>query len=188
MSIQTAQSQDLLASVSVQERQDPLIALYHHDPTTAQISDRAKTVGGTETDPFHGNVVLGRDELGVVLPFGIHHAVGGDHDAPNPGDLLCAALATCVDSTLRILAERLRIGLRRLEVEVTADVDLRGTLLVSKDVPVAFQSMRLRILGETDADTPDAKRQKWIAAAEHSCINLQTLLAGIQVETEYQAS
>lgn len=74
--------------------------------------------------------------------FGIHRAVGGYHDAPNPGDILCAALASCLDSTIRIIADRLGITLTSLEVDVTAEVDVRGTLVVNRDIPVGFQAMR----------------------------------------------
>jgi uncharacterized OsmC-like protein len=73
-------------------------------------------------------------------PLGIHHAVGGYHDAPNPGDLLCAALASCLDSTLRIIAARLGVRLVALEVDVTADVDVRGTLMLDRAVPVGLRA------------------------------------------------
>ena len=40
---------------------------------------------------------------------GIHTAVGGNCDFPNPGELLSAALAGCLDTTVRIIANRLGI-------------------------------------------------------------------------------
>ncbi len=47
-----------------------------------------------------------------------------------------------MDSTAHIIADRLGITLTLLEVEVTAEVDVRGTLLVDRNVPVDFQTMR----------------------------------------------
>jgi uncharacterized OsmC-like protein len=73
-------------------------------------------------DPFHGSVTVG-DSL-TRPEFGIHRAVGGDHDLPNPGDMLCAAPAACLDSTVRMIAARLGMGLRRLEVDVRAIADV----------------------------------------------------------------
>ena len=92
------------SGIDVRSRQDPLRKHYKETPEDARITDRAITTGGTETDPFHGKVVPGTEDYGVVWPFGIHRAIGGYHDLPNPGDMLSAALATCLDSTIRIIA------------------------------------------------------------------------------------
>lgn len=171
--------------ISVRARQDPLRERYQEAPGEALITDRAKTTGGVETDPFHGHVVAGSKEFGMVWPFGIHSAIGGDHDQPNPGDLLCAALATCLDSTIRIIANRLRVTLTALEVEVSADVDVRGTLVVDRDVPVGFQAMRCHVNIQPAEDTSPKLLKKLLAAAEYSCVNLQTLRAGVSVETSF---
>jgi uncharacterized OsmC-like protein len=152
------------------------------------ITDRGRTVAGTAYDPFHGQVVPGSQDYGVQWAFGIHSAVGGYHDGPNPGDLLCAALAACLDSTLRIIAERLGVALRQLAVDVTADVDVRGTLVLDRAVPVGFQRMRCRVSLEPEQGTDPARLQKLLAAAEHSCVNLQTLRAGVPVETSVDVS
>src|SRR5512143_3460734 len=92
--------------VDVRSRQDPLRKSYRESPIDAMITDKAITTEGAKLDPFHGKVVPGSKDYGVVWPFGIHRAVGGDHDLPNPGDLLAAALAACRDSTIRIIACR----------------------------------------------------------------------------------
>src|SRR5215510_8891276 len=114
----------------VRERQDPLRERYKVAPEEAWIVDRARTGRGLDTDPFHGYTVPGSKDYGVEWPFGIHEAVGGYHDMPNPGDILCAALATCMDATIRMIADRLGVVLTSLEVLVEADVDVRGTLVV----------------------------------------------------------
>jgi organic hydroperoxide reductase OsmC/OhrA len=110
--------------VDVKDRQMPLYGRYGDAPGEATITDRAKTTGGTETDPFHGAIEPGSQDYGIAWEFGIHSAVGGFHDAPNPGDILCAALAACLDSTIRIVAGRIDVTLEHLAVEVTADVDV----------------------------------------------------------------
>jgi hypothetical protein len=65
------------ATSGVRARQDPLRARYKTAPQDASITDRAKAAGGTDTDPFHGRVMPGSVDYGVVWPFGIHRAVGG---------------------------------------------------------------------------------------------------------------
>jgi uncharacterized OsmC-like protein len=172
-------------SIDVRQRQDPLRERYRHVPGDARIVDRAETRNGVQTDAFHGYVAPGSRDYGLVWPFGIHEAVGGFHDLPNPGDLLCAALATCLDSTIRIIANRLGVTLTALRVEVTGHVDVRGTLLVDRTVPVGFQTMGCHVEIRTVEGTDSKLLQKLLGAAESSCVNLQTLRTGVKVETSF---
>lgn len=166
---------------SVRERQDPLRQRYKESKQPAWITDRGRAVDGVKTDPFHGQAVPGSQDYGVVWPFGIHTAVGGYHDGPNPGDFLCTALAICLDSTVRIIAERLGVQLLSLEVDVTGDIDVRGTLQVERGVPVGFQQMRCAVSLQAAANTePDVVR-RLVVAAEQCCVVLQTLRAGVPV-------
>ena len=166
----------------VKQRQDPLRARYRSTPSEARITDCARTIDDRGADPFHGTVTLG-EGYGAHWRFGIHGAVGGDHDLPTPGDLLCAALASCLDATIRMVADRLDIRIETLEVAVSAEADVRGMLLVDPSVPVGFQRMQycLRLRPADDADP--AKLQMLLAATEYSCVVLQTLRKGVPVET-----
>ncbi|MCU7807537.1 MAG: OsmC family protein [Candidatus Thiodiazotropha sp. (ex Semelilucina semeliformis)] len=169
--------------LNVRDRQAPLQKRYLVNPEEALIKDQARTSGGVDTDPFHGTVHPGKPDTSVPLHFGIHSAVGGYHDAPNPGDMLCAALAACLDSTLRIIADRLGVKIQSLEVVVAAKIDVRGTLMVDRKVQVGFQQMQCRIDIQTDNRTDPKLLEKLISAAEHSCVNLQTLREGVSVQT-----
>lgn len=170
-------------SADVRSRQAPLREEYQESPEAARVTDRAKTTGYDLADPWHGEVEPGSEDHGEAWPFGVHRAVGGLHDAPVPGDILCAALATCLDSTIRMIANRLGVTLKTLEVEVTADVDVRGTLVVSRDVPVGFQSMQCHVNIEPAEGTDPKLVRKLLNGAEYSCVNLQTLRNGVSVET-----
>jgi uncharacterized OsmC-like protein len=170
-------------SSDVRSRQDPLRTSYRTEPEAARITDQARTFGNMATDPFHGRVAPGQPAYGVEIPFGIHSAVGGYHDAPNPGDLLCAALAACLDSTIRIVAERAGVRLATLAVEVVGDLDVRGTLQVDRTVPVGFQRLKCKVEIQTDPGADAAAVQRVLTAAEQSCVTLQTLRAGVPVET-----
>ena len=88
---------------SVYSVQKPLKAKYKEAPELAMVIDYAKTSGKVAADPFHSKVEP-MDGCGVSIPVGVHAAVGGLHDAPTPGDLLCAALAACQDSAVRMVA------------------------------------------------------------------------------------
>ena len=175
-------------SDNVRSRQDPLRKRYRESPEEAMITDQAITTGGTEFDPFHGKVVPGNKDHGVVWSFGIHRAVGGYHDLPNPGDLLAAALATCLDSTIRLIADRLGVSLISLSVEVVAEVDVRGCLMVDRSVPVGFQKMQCHVAIQAAEGTDPQAVQMLIAASENSCVNYQTLRAGVPITTSTDVS
>jgi uncharacterized OsmC-like protein len=170
----------------VQQRQSPLRDRYRSVPAEARITDGAQTVNACGEDPFHGAVVPanGGD---ASLRFGIHRAVGGFHDYPNPGDLLSAALAACFDSTLRMLADHLGIRLESVEVRVDAECDVRGCLLVERAVPVGFQLMRCRVRLRPKDDVDEETIQMLVAAAEKSCVVMQTLRNGVAVQTRIDA-
>jgi uncharacterized OsmC-like protein len=169
-------------STSARERQAALGEKYRENPSAATITDRGRTQHGCRTDPFHGEVVAGSQDYGQVWPFGIHAAVGGYHDGPNPGDLLCTALAACLDSTIRIIADRMEMPLEHLAVDVTANVDVRGTLMLDRNVPVGFQTMRCHVDIRPAAPVKPEMVQKLLALAERSCVNMQTLRGGLPVE------
>jgi uncharacterized OsmC-like protein len=170
-------------NIDVRQRQEPLRERYKTMPEEARITDRARSVAGVRTDPFHGSFAPGSQDYGITWPFGIHRAVGGFHDGPNPGDLLCAALATCLDSTLRMIAERLGVSLTSLEVDVKGEIDVRGTLAVDREVPVGMQSMHCDVNLSTAEGTDPQLVKRLLAAAERCCVNLQTLRHGVPVET-----
>lgn len=171
----------------VRERQEPLRQRYRVAPEEALIVDKAATLDREPADPLHGWLDPG-DGYGSHWRFGIHRAVGGFHDEPNPGDLLCGALAACLYSTLRMIADRLGIRLLGLSTRVTGEVDVRGTLAVDANVPVGFQQfhscIELRVAEGTDQVTLD----KLLTGAERSCIVLQTLRSSVPVDVEFHVT
>jgi uncharacterized OsmC-like protein len=168
---------------SVKSRQTPLQNHYKETPEDAMITDRTITVGGNLADPWHGHIKPGSVDHGVEWKFGVHRAVGGYHDAPNPGDILCAALAACLESTIRLVADRMGITLEKLIVEATGNVDVRGTLMVDRNVPVGFQSMKCKVDIRAEEGVTKSEIRKLLKYAEYSCVNLQTLSQGVKIET-----
>jgi uncharacterized OsmC-like protein len=165
----------------VKQRQDPLRDRYRVAPEEAWIIDGARSVQNGSVDSFHSVVTPG-EGYDAQWRVGIHRAVGGYHDLPNPGDVLCAALASCLDSTLRMIADRLEVPIRLLEVTAHAEIDVRGTLLVDRSVPVGFQQMKCSVRLEPEASASPEKVELLLATAEHSCVVLQTLRSGVPVQ------
>ena len=151
----------------VYKRQEQLSAVYQKAPGKAWITDVAEVTGVNLADPFRSHVTI-NDELSVHFPVGVHRAIGGDHDSPNSGDILCAALACCFETTLRMIANRLQIQLLHTHVKALADVDVRGTLMISSTVPPNNAKLI----------------QALLATAKHSCIVYQIISKGTPIKVE----
>lgn len=174
-----------MKTASVRKSQAPLRTQYQNSPTAALVTDHAKTAGNDPGDPFHSTVEP-RLGSGVSIPVGVHRAVGGLHDAPTPGDILCAALAACQDSTLRMVANILGIKLEYLSVEVTAKVDVRGTLLIDTTVPIGFESMHCQVELRAAQGTKPELVVMLQETAERCCVVQQTLRTPPLIETSFK--
>lgn len=184
ISILVPDSHLALAGASiVHDAQVPLRRQYTETPSLAMVTDHARTCGTDPSDPFH-SLVEPMDGCGVCVPVGVHRAVGGLHDAPTPGDMLCAALAACQDSAVRMVANRLGIELIALEVRVTAQVDVRGALGM-EEVPVGFQSMTCDVHLKVKEDTPAKLLDVLRLAAQRCCVVQQTLHQPPPVTTRF---
>ena len=171
---------------AVLERQGPLRSRYKKSPEEALTRKGATTRATRDLpagDPFHGEVEIGSG-YGVSQRFGLDRYVGGLHDLPNPGDLLCAALAACEDGTIRMAADLLGVTLEDLEVEVTGELDVRGALLVDPEVRAGFEALECRIRLRAAPDTDPRMLRRLLGIAERCCVNLDTLRAGARVEIE----
>jgi uncharacterized OsmC-like protein len=168
--------------VDVRERQAPLRAAYRERAEAAVTSKSGRTSASRvpAADPFHGEVEVGRG-YGVSLRYGLDRSIGGLHDAPNPGDMLCAALAACQDGTIRMVANLLGVELEDLAVEVTGQLDVRGALGVDRDVRVGFEALDCRVRLRTAAGTEPAAVERLVAAAERFCVNADTLRTGVVI-------
>ena len=166
------------------EIQIPIRQRYQAEPKAALVIDRARALGHDPHDPFH-SIVMPMPQCGIAVPVGVHQAVGGLHDAPTPGDVLCAALAACQDSSVRMVANILGITLEYLEVEVTGDVDVRGTLAMNSEVPVGFRAIRCAVRLKAREGTDPRLLEKLRIASERSCVVQQTLLYPPRVETTF---
>lgn len=150
----------------LRERQVPLKERYREDPDTAVVTLRA--------DGNLGEGVTCSVETGRALAVaGLHPASGGDGSSLCSGDMLLQALAACAGVTLQAVATSLGIPVTTGSVHVEGDLDFRGTLAVSKEVPVGFGAIRLRFDLETDAD--QAQLDTLLRLTERYCVVLQTL-------------
>ncbi len=136
-------------------------------PTAALVTLRAS--GTLDAPGVSCRVDTGR----ALVEAGLHPATGGSGLQACSGDMLLEALAACAGVTLRAVATALEIPVRGGTVYVEGDLDFRGTLGVSKEVPVGFQAIRLRLDLDTDAtaeqlDTLRSLRSATAWSSRHS--------------------
>ena len=163
----------------VHQRHTLLRDKYLMDPASALITDSAEIDGINLQDPFRTRVAI-NNEMKIPFKIGVHKAVGGDHDFPNPGDLLCASLASCFESTVRMISNKLGIELFETKIRATAQVDVRGTLIIDQSVQVGFQSMHVDALIITKNGN-EKILNTLIKGVKHSCIVYQTIKKGIPI-------
>jgi len=172
-------------SREIKDKQATLRDHYRTDPTAARVTDHAQTSDGDipASHPIHTQITCGQG-VPVEIPISVHRAVGGESDFPCPGDILAAALASCFDTAIRMIATLKGIPLTHLSVSASLTADVRGTLMMDRDVPVGFQDLTVKV----DLHTPENVRAEQavalLEAAEHCCVVLQTLRAPPNINLE----
>lgn len=161
--------------MDLREAQRPLKARYRESPAEARITLRAR--GSESASAVACSVDLGR----AVYEAQAHAGVGGPGGAPCSGDLLLGALAACAQVTCQMVAAASGVPTERIEVTAEGELDLRGTLGIAADVPVGFDTIRLRFA----IDAPEASAEQLETLVEKTaryCVVLQTLREPPQVE------
>jgi uncharacterized OsmC-like protein len=167
--------------MDIRALQKPFKEQYRRDPSSSRITLTAK---GAETEtPLSCSVDIGR----AIYQAEAHKGVGGAGTAACSGDLLLGALAACAQLTCQLVATAMGIPAKRIEVTVDGDMDLSGTLGISKEVPVGFQDIRVRFVIDAPQATPDqlkALQEK----TEQYCVVFQTMLHPPKLQSEWNTS
>ena len=164
--------------IDLRSIQKPLKDQYRADERAAQITLIAK--GGQTGTPLSCSVDIGR----AIYAAEAHTGVGGAGTAACSGDLLLGALSACAQITCQMVASAMGVPVERIEVVVEGDLDLRGTLGVSKESAVGFQAIRVRF----DLDAPEATEEqlaKLREKTEQYCVVMPTLLPPPPIDTAW---
>lgn len=148
--------------------QAPLKDRYRTDPESAKKTLRVQ--GTLDLERIACRIETGR---GSVTEAGLHPMAGGDRSFACSADMLLEALIGCAGVTLCAVATAMTIPIVAGTIAAEGDVDFRGTLGVSKDVPIGFMAIRLIIELQTTAD--DAVLEKLANLTERFCVVAQSL-------------
>jgi uncharacterized OsmC-like protein len=125
------------------------------DPKLAPVSFRARTAwtGGattrTDVDSYDlaGQTILRRHTIHTDEPV----ELWGGNQAPNPQDLLLAALASCMMFGYATGCTKRGIVLRSLRIDTELTLDLRGPIGLDPAIPAGARSIRYTVHIAADA-------------------------------------
>lgn len=166
-------------AAALKELQAPLKDKYREDPGSAMVTLKAE---GKIGEGISCKVDTGK----AMIEAGLHPATGGTGMLACSGDMLLEALVACASVTMQAVATAIGVEIKNGTVKATGDLDFRGTLGVSKEVPVGFKTIRLDFILESNATTE--QMESLARLTERYCVVYQTLARGVPVETKYQLS
>jgi len=159
--------------------QSPLKERYREDPDAALITLKARGRIGE-------GITCKVDTSKSVVEAGLHPATGGSGLAACSGDMLLEALAACAGVTLSAVATSIGVNVTDGYVTAEGDLDFRGTLGVSKEVPIGFQ--RIRLLFDLETDASEEQLSTLIRLTERYCVVYQTLRCSPEIRVSHRAA
>ena len=148
-------------------------------PLPATHADRFRDHPETARVTLHAQGFVGPDGICKVesgkprTEVGLHPILGGDGKSVCAGDMLLEALVGCVGVTLGQMATAMEIDLRKAAIRAEGDLDVRGMLGMSEDVPVGLQNIRLHF--DVESDATEEQLPVLVRLTERYCVVSHTL-------------
>jgi uncharacterized OsmC-like protein len=141
-----------------------MIDLVKQEPELAKFKFRAtnKWLGGTHSratvKDFYGPGKEDTSRAPVSFDLDEPEVLLGTSQGTNPVEYLLVALSGCITTALVAHAAAKKIPLRAIESRFEGDIDLRGFLGLSEEVPVGYQV--IRVYFKIDADISDEQKEE----------------------------
>jgi uncharacterized OsmC-like protein len=156
--------------------QAPFKERYRNDPASAQQMLVAKGELGITTQSCR--LEIHKHE--VVT--GLHPSTGGDGLLACSAEIMLQSLVSCAGVTLTAVATAMELPVTGGTITAEGDLDFRGTLGVSKDVPIGFSRIRMTFDLQTTATAEQLATL--IKLTERYCVVFQTLKHSPEITTE----
>jgi uncharacterized OsmC-like protein len=166
-------------STELKNLQAPLKEKYKAEPASAVITLKAQ---GKIGEGISCKVETGK----TIIEAGLHPATGGTGSLACSGDMLLEALVACAGVTLQAVATAIEVEINGGTIKAEGDLDFKGTLGVSKEVPVGFKTIRLQF--QVDSNASDEQMATLAKLTERYCVVYQTLMKGVSIESRFQSS
>lgn len=162
-------------ALQLRSRQAPLKELYQKDPAQAQLTLRAEVV--VDFSRLTCRQVQATSH--PATDAGLHPMAGGEGQSACAGDLLLQSLTACAGVTLAAVTTAMGLSIEHARVVASGTMDFRGTMGISREVPVGFSAIQLDFDLRTNA-SPE-QLDKLIQVTERCCVVLQTLRNGVPI-------
>jgi uncharacterized OsmC-like protein len=161
--------------------QAPIKARFRENPAAAQTVMVAK--GDLDRKLCICRIPTGH---GPVVEAGLHRMSGGDGRYACSAQMLLEALIGCAGTTACVVSTAMGIEFATGRIRAEGQIDFRGTMGVSREVPVGFIAIRLVIELQTTAD--DSALAKLRELTERYCVVAQSLRTPLTCLVERLAS
>ncbi len=157
------------------------------DPGLAQCKFRArnKWIGDTRNRSTISEFFGARQEQSHKTPFELlcdePPVLAGQDSGPNPVEHLLNALAGCITTSLVAHAAVRGIEIQECESELEGDLDLRGFLGLSSNVPKGYTAIRVKMHVKSD----DRNLDKIKRLTDFSPV-LNTLSHGVSIDVQFE--
>ena len=156
--------------------QAPFKERYRSDPASA-----------VQTLTAAGRLGVGSQTCALEMPCGLvsaglHPAAGGDGSGACSAEILLQSLVACAGVTLTAVATAMELPVTGGTITAEGDLDFRGTLGVSKEVPAGFTAIRLRFQLQSSASAEQLATL--IKLTERYCVIFQTLKSPPAITSE----
>ncbi len=148
-------------------QQAPLKHQYSADPESARTEVGASA---TFADP---GITATVDTWAGAVRAGLHPATGGDGADACSADMLLQALCGCLGVTMRSVATAMRLEIRSAAITARGTFDARGTLGLSRSIPVGVTT--IEVVATLDTDATDEQLIRLGELTERYCVVGQTL-------------
>jgi len=146
------------------------IDLIKENPDIAKFKFRAtnKWINGTHCrgtiNDFYGALKEDNSRPSVDYDMDEPPVLLGNNDGRNPVEYLLVALSGCLTTSLIAHASAKGITINGVESRYEGDIDLRGFLGLSEDVPVGYKE--IRVYFKVDADVSDEQKKELVQMAQ----------------------
>jgi uncharacterized OsmC-like protein len=163
-----------------------LVGAIQKDPTEAQIEFKVRSSwkGQTRSESQVESYRLGGREIAREFTIVADEPLelDGSNIAPNPQELLMAALNACMIVGYAANAALRGVSLDRLEIESKGALDLRGFLGLDPEMPAGYEKLRVKVRIGGDG-TPEQFREIH-AAVQATSPNLFNLTRAVRIVPE----
>lgn len=167
------------------------IDLIKQNPEMAKFKFRARNrwVDGTHNratvKDFHG--ALQEDDSREPADFDLDEppVLLGKNRGMNPVEYLLVALSGCLTTSIVAHAAAKGIAIEGIESRYEGDIDLRGFLGLSEEVPVGYQS--IRVYFKIDADISDEEKRELIRMGQKYSPVYNTISKPLSVSVQLDA-